>query len=164
MPQPRRKTTAKAETPLTLDSLREKKRYVWRKVDRLDDRGILRFKALDLNVRESEAIPVTTRTPLREAAQAIAPYIAEWDLVAEDQNTGEEVPVPVPNASDPQATAIAGEGNEWELLFVLDDYTVNRLIMWFKNPAFMKLQEKESEDEATKGEGKSSTPSASGDA
>lgn len=164
MTTPRRKTTAKTATPLTLDSLREKKRYVWRTVDRLEDRGNLRFKALDLNVRESEAIPVTVRTPLREAAQAIAPYIVEWDLEAEDQNTGKNVPVPVPNASDPQATAIAGEGNEWELLFLLDDYTVNRIIMWLKNPAFMKLQEKESEAEATKGEGKSSTPSASGDA
>lgn len=145
-------TTANGETerPKPVISLREAKRYVWRTVDRMEDRGILKFKVLDLNVLESEEIPTGIRVPLRDAAKKIAPYIVEWDLVAEDLTTGKEVPVPVPNASDPEATRIAGAGNEWELLFILDDYTVNRIIMWLKNPAFMKLQEKEAEAEALK--------------
>jgi hypothetical protein len=134
-----------------LASLREAKRYVWRDIDRLEGRPPLRIKVLDLNIREAETIPVGLRTPLRDALKMCAPYVVDWNLEAEDLTTGKTIPVPAPGSGQ-AATAITGEGNEWELLELLDDYTANRVILWLKNPAYMAVQEKNSK------------PSGSGDA
>jgi hypothetical protein len=127
-------------------SLREVKHYFWREVDRGEDRPPLKVKLLDLNIREAEAIPSGIRTPLRDAMQAMADYVVEWDLQAEDTRTGKVVPVPAPGSAE--AKQNYGE-DAWQLFEVLDDGTVSLILVWLKNPSYMEAKEKNSKASAS---------------
>lgn len=147
MPQPSRKPKAAAPVPFDLASLREAKHYVTRTIERLNDKPPITVKLLDLNIREAEAIPAGTRTPLKETMQAMAPFVTEWDMEAEDLRTGATVAVPAPGS--PEATAAVGEGNEWQLFELLDDVAASNIAIWLKNPAWMELKEKNSKTSAS---------------
>jgi hypothetical protein len=144
------KKSAEPTAPFDFTSLREAKHYIWREIERSNEKPPLRVKLLDLNIREAEAIPAGTRTPLKDSLQVVYRYVVEWDLEAENLQTGKTVAVPAPGS--PEATALVGEGNEWQLLEVIDDLAASNIVMWLKNPSWMELKTKNSKaSESTEG-------------
>jgi len=113
--------------PFDFTSLRRVPRYIWREIEREgDDVAPLRFKVLDLSTRETNDIPLTLKTPLKEALEHIAQYIVEWDFTAVNIETGETVPVPPP----------AEVGAEvFELLTVEE---AGAILSWLKFPQQMR--------------------------
>lgn len=89
MPTPRK------NAPLDFTTLRRAARYHWREIEREDDEP-LRVKVLDLSMAETDAIPLTMKTPLREALEVVAPYVVEWNFRAVNTVNGETIDVPPP--------------------------------------------------------------------
>lgn len=126
-------TKKKAEPePFDLSSLRRATRYVWREVEREDDIP-LRVKLRDLSMGETNAIPLTLKTPLTEALEHIAPYVVEWSLTAERTDTGEIVDVPPP--------AEVGA----EVFDLLKTEEAGAILSWLKFPQQMRSADEKKE-------------------
>ena len=89
-----------------LSTVRRVAEYRWCELPR-EGRDPLRARVRRLSIGEVGSIPYTKDTQFQEAFESIAPYVAEWNLIAEDIASGDEVPVPPP--------AEAG----WEVLTLL---------------------------------------------
>lgn len=88
-----------------------------------------------LTTRQVKNIPL--KGSLEAAYKAAARYIRAWNLTATNTKTGEVAEIPAPGS--PEATEWMGEGNEWELLELLDNKTGGQLLVWLVNPAAMEL-------------------------
>lgn len=116
----------KGATPVfDITKVQPEARYHWREIER-EDREPLRVKVLDLNIAQTEVIPYGMKTPLRDAFEAIAPYVAEWDLRLVDKESGAVVDVPPPAEYGP------------DVLDLLDTATGIQLVSWLKAPHVMK--------------------------
>lgn len=142
---PRKKKSE--DTPVfDLSQFREERRYVWREIER-EGGEPLRVKLQDLSIRQTNEIPWSLNTPLRDSLQAVAQYVAEWNFTAENLETGEVVPVPPP--------AEAG----WEVFELLPNSASGDIVNWLKIPHYMKAEEAKKSQAAslTSSESKSET-------
>jgi len=115
----------------------EPKHYVWREIER-EGQEPLRVKMQDLSIRQTNAIPWGLSVPLRDAFEAVAPYVVEWNFEAVNMDTGELVPVPPP--------AEVG----WEVFELLPNPVAGAIVNWLKIPFYMKTEaEKKSPNEST---------------
>lgn len=114
---------------------------------------VLTVTLVHLTTRQAKRIKTDNRTPLEVSYKACARYIIDWDLTARNQTTGETITLPAPGSDE--ATTMVGEGNEWELLEMLDNTIGSQIVMWLTNPAGMQL--------VTDAGKKRSTPSKNGD-
>lgn len=115
----------------------EAKHYVWREIER-EDQEPLRVKLQDLSIRQTNEIPWGISVPMKEAFEAVASYVVEWNFEAVDISTGALVPVPPP--------AEVG----WEVFDLLPNTVAGNIVNWLKIPFYMKSE----------AEKKSSTPSS----
>ncbi len=123
------------ETPAAFDAVpefdlalfRESAHYVIRDIPREDDEP-LRVRVRDLSIRQTNAIPWGVNVPLRESFEHVAQYVVEWNLCAENVETGETVAVPPP--------AVVG----WEVFELLPNSVGSDLVNWLKVPFFMKAE------------------------
>lgn len=76
--------------------------YIWREIER-DDQEPLRIKVQDLTIRQANDLAFPATALLGDIYVAIAPYVVEWNLRAENLETGEIVDVPPPVTLGPEA-------------------------------------------------------------
>lgn len=128
----------KATTPVfDISQFREQKRYVTREIAREGTKP-LTVKLEDLSIRQTNEIPWGMKVPLKDSMEACAQYVVEWDLEAENLETGEMVPIPPP--------AEAG----WVVFELLENKAASDIINWFKIPQYMKAElEKKSSTESS---------------
>ncbi len=114
---------------------------------------MLTVTLVHLTTRQARKIKTDNRTPLETSYKACARYVIDWNLTARNQTTGETITLPAPGSDE--ATTMVGEGNEWELMEMLDNTIGSQIVIWLTNPAGMQL--------ATDMGKKRSTPSKDGD-
>lgn len=146
---PPRKQTAPAPEPVVFDlsMFQEPKHYVWREIER-EGQEPLRVKMQDLSIRQTNAIPWGLSVPLRDAFEAVAPYVVEWNFEAVNLETGETVSVPPP--------AEVG----WEVFELLPNPVAGAIVNWLKIPFYMKT---EAEKKASSGSTSTTDPPKNGD-
>lgn len=81
--------------PFDISTMRRAAEYRWCELAR-EGRDPLRARVRSLSIGEVERIPYSKDTQFQEAFQAIAPYVVEWNLTAENLTTGKEEDVPAP--------------------------------------------------------------------
>lgn len=118
-----------AATPSLADLLDPSKfrpvpHYTWREVERGDE-DPLRIRVQVLSMRQADAIPWTTETPMADIYEAIAPHVVDWDLHAENIDTGELVAVPSPAQLGP------------EVFELLPNSVGTTIALWLKFPSGM---------------------------
>lgn len=99
-----------------------------------------------LTTRQAKRIPL--KGPIEGSYKAAARYIRDWDLTATNTRTGEATEIPAPGS--PEATEWMGEGNEWELMELLDNATGSQVVLWLVNPAGMELSTERGKSRSTK--------------
>lgn len=110
-----------------ISQFREETRYVWRDIER-EAASPLRVKLRDLSIRQTNEIPWGLNVTLQESFKAIAQYVVEWSLEAENIETGDTVSVPPP--------AVAG----WEVFELIGNTEASHIINWLKIPHYMKAE------------------------
>lgn len=130
-----RKSTTTAPV-FNIDEYRVARHYDEREIE-MAGGETLHVTLLHLTTREAKGIPSSRRSPLEDAYKACWQYVTDWDLTVMHNETGKEMALPAPGS--PDAAGAVGEGNEWQLLEMLDNETGSAIVMWLTNPAGMKL-------------------------
>lgn len=156
-----RKSTAKALEPavFNLDDFRPDA-YAdldEREID-MGNGKVLHVTLEHLTTRQAKRIPI--KGPIEGSYKAAARYIRSWDLTATNTQTGEATEIPAPGS--PEATQWMGEGNEWELLELLDNATGSQVVMWLVNPAGMQLATEQGKSQSGRSETTATHQSANG--
>ena len=125
---PRKKKSEDAPV-FDLSQYREQRRYVWREIER-EDGPPLRVRIEDLSIRQTNDVPWGMDVSLKASMEAVAPYVVEWSLTAENLATGEIVAVPPPCSE-------AG----WRVFELLPNSVAADIINWLKIPHYMKAEE-----------------------
>lgn len=119
------KTVVDAASVFDISQYRDTARYyIWREIER-EGQDPLRIKVQDLTVRQANDLAFPTTALLGDIYAAIAPYVVEWNLRAENLETGEIVDVPPPATLGPDA---------FELL---PTSVATNIYLWLRTPWLM---------------------------